>query len=93
ARLDEVELAALVVTAIERDGMLGGPDVDGLAHVLAVSRHPVVASGGVASASDLQVLAGLERAGRRLAGAIVGKALVDGVLGIEEAVRACEASV
>jgi phosphoribosylformimino-5-aminoimidazole carboxamide ribonucleotide (ProFAR) isomerase len=53
----------------------------------------VVASGGVATMSDLEALAALEHAGRRLAGAIVGKALVDGVLGIEEAVRACEASV
>ena len=92
ARLEEVDVAAVVVTAIERDGMLAGPDVDGLAHVLARSSHPVVASGGVSSAADLRTLAGLAADGRRLAGAIVGKALVDGVLGIEEAVAACAAS-
>jgi phosphoribosylformimino-5-aminoimidazole carboxamide ribotide isomerase len=92
ARLADVEVAALVVTAIERDGMLGGPDLDGLGHVLETTTHAVVASGGVSSVADLHALAGLERSGRRLAGAIVGKALVDGVVGIEEAVRACEAS-
>jgi len=92
ARLAQVELAALVVTSIERDGMLAGPDLAGLGHVLARSRHPVVASGGVSSAADLRALAGLVADGRRLEGAIVGKALVDGVLGIEEAVAACAAS-
>jgi phosphoribosylformimino-5-aminoimidazole carboxamide ribotide isomerase len=92
-RLEDVEVAALVVTAIERDGMLGGPDTEGLGRVLERSRHAVVASGGVSSVADLRALGELERSGRRLAGAIVGKALVDGVMGLEEAVRACEASV
>ncbi len=91
-RLEDVEVAALVVTSIERDGMLDGPDTDGLAHVLAASRHDVVASGGVRSEHDLHALAALRAGGRSLAGAIVGKALVDGVLGIEEAVKACAAS-
>jgi phosphoribosylformimino-5-aminoimidazole carboxamide ribotide isomerase len=92
SRLEEVDLAAVVVTAIERDGMLQGPDTAGLVQVLGRTRHPVVASGGVRSAEDLRALAGLRAGGRGLAGAIVGKALVDGVLGIEEAVRACAAS-
>jgi len=92
ARLDEVAVAAVVVTAIERDGMLAGPDVDGLARVLAATRHPVVASGGVRSVEDLHDLASLRVEGRGLDGAIVGKALVDGVLGIEEALHACAAS-
>jgi phosphoribosylformimino-5-aminoimidazole carboxamide ribotide isomerase len=91
-RLDKVELAALVVTSIERDGMLQGPDIAGLARVIARTRHDVVASGGVRSADDLRALGAMRVAGRALAGAIVGKALVDGVLDIEEAVRACEAS-
>ncbi|HYA68898.1 MAG TPA: 1-(5-phosphoribosyl)-5-[(5-phosphoribosylamino)methylideneamino] imidazole-4-carboxamide isomerase [Acidimicrobiales bacterium] len=91
-RLEEVDLAAVVVTAIERDGMLQGPDRKGLAHVLGGTRHPVVASGGVRHAEDLRVLGALRVGGRGLAGVVVGKALVDGVLGIEEALRACTAS-
>ena len=91
--LAEVELAAVVVTAIERDGMLTGPDLVGLAAVLEATARPVIASGGVGSVEDiralarLSVLAGGEN--RRLAGAITGRALVDGLLSVEEGVAAC----
>lgn len=91
ARFDGVPLGALVVTAIERDGMLAGPDLQGLRRLLASTGHPVVASGGVSSAEDLRALARLSGAKRRLAGAVVGRALVDGVVGIEEALTACVA--
>lgn len=84
-------LAAVVVTNIERDGMLTGPDTDGLAAVLARTAHPVVASGGVASTGDLHSLGGLTVDGRRLWGVIVGKALVDDRVEIGEAVAACAA--
>jgi len=89
-------LGAVVVTAIERDGTLAGPDLDGLAGVLGLTALPVVASGGVGSADDLRALAGLRVAAppaggpvRRLAGVVVGKALVDGRVGVEEAIAAC----
>jgi phosphoribosylformimino-5-aminoimidazole carboxamide ribotide isomerase len=88
-----LELGAVVVTAIDRDGMLGGPDVEGLRAALARSAHPVVASGGVRSPDDLVLLAGLEAAGRRLVGAVVGTALVEGAMTVEEAVAACASSV
>jgi phosphoribosylformimino-5-aminoimidazole carboxamide ribotide isomerase len=85
-------LAALVVTEITRDGTLAGPDVDGLAGVLEATDLPVIASGGVGSLADLESLASLTAGARRLAGAIVGKALYEGVFTIEEAVAACAAS-
>jgi phosphoribosylformimino-5-aminoimidazole carboxamide ribotide isomerase len=99
--LDDVAgagLAAVVVTSIERDGMLTGPDVDGLAAVLASTDVPVIASGGVGSAADVVGLAALEATApdgslRRLAGAITGKALVDGRMTVEEGVAACGRSV
>jgi phosphoribosylformimino-5-aminoimidazole carboxamide ribonucleotide (ProFAR) isomerase len=50
----------------------------------------VVASGGIAGTSDLVALAGLGAGARRLAGAIVGRALLSGALSISEAVAACE---
>jgi phosphoribosylformimino-5-aminoimidazole carboxamide ribotide isomerase len=85
-RFDGSGAAALVVTEIGRDGMLSGPDVDGLGRVLeATSAAGIVASGGVSSVGDLEVLAGLERAGRRLAGAITGKAVYEGRFGVAEA--------
>ena len=88
-RLEGLSLAGLVVTDIERDGTGEGPDLAGLAHVLAASGHAVIASGGVAKASDLAELAALGSGERRLDGAIVGRALLSGGLSIEEAVAAC----
>jgi len=92
ARLADVPVAALVVTAIERDGVLAGPDTTGLSDVLAHTGHDVLASGGVRSVADLRALAALTVDGRRLAGAVVGRALVDGALSVEEAIAACEPS-
>ena len=66
--------------------------------VLASTEVPVIASGGVGSVADIAALAALEvgrrpAAGRRrLAGAITGKALVDGRMTVEEGVAACAPS-
>lgn len=90
-------LAAVIVTSIERDGMLTGPDLDGLAAVLNSTDVPVIASGGVGSLADIAALNALEVAvaggpSRRLLGAITGKALVDGRMTVEEGVAACAPS-
>jgi phosphoribosylformimino-5-aminoimidazole carboxamide ribotide isomerase len=77
--------AALVVTEIGRDGTLEGPDLEGLAAVLGASGIDLIASGGVGSLDDLSALAGLEVDGRRLAGAIVGRALYEGSFTLTEA--------
>ncbi len=96
-------VAAVVATAIDRDGTLTGPDTEGLAAVLAATDLPVVASGGVSSVDDLRALAALEvpvegpaagdgqeeRRYRRLVGVIAGRALVDGRLSVREGVAAC----
>ena len=95
--LDEVAgagLAAVIVTSIERDGMLTGPDIEGLRAVLASTEVPVIASGGVGSVADVEALAQVDEAdsagaSRRLLGAITGKALVDGRMTVEEGVAAC----
>ncbi len=92
ARFEDCGVAAFVVTEIARDGTFAGPDLDGLAAVLEATGIDVIASGGVGSAADLTALATLEVGGRRLAGAIVGKALHDGLLTVEEAMAACAAS-
>jgi phosphoribosylformimino-5-aminoimidazole carboxamide ribotide isomerase len=94
-RLASVELGAVIVTAIDRDGMLGGPDLVGLRAALDLTAHGVVASGGVRSPSDLAALAALrssEPHSRGLAGAIVGTALVEQSMTVEEAIAACAPS-
>jgi phosphoribosylformimino-5-aminoimidazole carboxamide ribotide isomerase len=79
---------AFVVTEIGRDGTLEGPDLEGLASILSAVDVGVIASGGVGKVADLIALAGLERSGRRLAGAIVGRALYEGTVDLAEAVAA-----
>ncbi len=85
-------IGAVVATSVARDGMLAGPDLAGLQALLAATSLPVVASGGVSGMEDLVALAGLDSGGRRLAGAIVGKAIVEGRLSVQEGVAACAAS-
>ncbi len=85
-------IAAVIATSIARDGMLEGPDLAGLASVVGLTAAPVVASGGVAGLDDLRALAALSTGGVGLAGAIVGKALVEGRFGVEEALAACAPS-
>ena len=46
--------AAFVITDIDRDGLLGGPDVDGLAAAVAATDVPVIASGGVGTLDDVR---------------------------------------
>jgi phosphoribosylformimino-5-aminoimidazole carboxamide ribotide isomerase len=87
-RFEDAGVAALVVTEIGRDGMLSGPDVDGLAGVVAATEVDVVASGGVGTLDDLRALAALEVGRRRLAGAVVGRALYEGAFTVEEALAA-----
>ena len=76
--------AAFVITDIGRDGMLTGPDVDGLAAAAAATDVPVIASGGVSSLDDIRALTGI--AG--LAGIITGKAIYEGRFTVAEAVAA-----
>ena len=79
---------ALIVTEIGRDGTLEGPDLDGLGEVLEATELPVIASGGVGSVADLVALEALRSGGRRLSGAIVGRALYEGAFTLQDALRA-----
>ena len=78
--------AAFVVTDISRDGMLIGPDVDGMAALVERTTVPVVASGGVESTDDLRALRDTG-----VVGVIVGRAIYEQRFTIEEALTACGA--
>jgi phosphoribosylformimino-5-aminoimidazole carboxamide ribotide isomerase len=84
-RFANVPLAAFVVTQIAVDGTLGGPDLDLYSTLMLQSDVPVVASGGVGRLADLVALRDLAVDGRRLAGAIVGRALYEGAFGLPDA--------
>lgn len=74
ARCADAGVARIFCTAIERDGLLGGPDLRLLARVRRAG-IPVLAAGGIASERDLDEL---EELG--IEGAVVGRALLDGRL-------------
>ncbi len=78
----EAGITTLIYTDVARDGMLGGADVDGAVALQRLGAQ-VIASGGVASLDDLRRIA---RAG--LAGAIVGRALYEGVFDLPQALEA-----
>ena|SRR5690606_20452502 len=74
--LSELPLAAILVTAVHRDGTLAGPDLPLVADVVdAAGEIPVLAAGGVASLTHLDSLAD-----SGVAGTIVGMALYEGSL-------------
>jgi cyclase len=76
---------AVLVTDVERDGMLAGPNLDLARRVARLSALPALLSGGVRSLADIE-------AARRLpeiAGVVVGRALYEGTLDLAAALRAC----
>ena len=76
--------SAFVITDIARDGMLQGPDIEGLAAAATVTAVPIIASGGVSSLDDIAALAGVPGIG----GVITGKALYEGRFTVAQAVAA-----
>ena len=73
------------VTAVDRDGLLGGPDLD-LYRTLA-KRHRIVAAGGVSGLGDLLALRDLG-----VEAAVAGRALYEGRLDLPRALEALEGS-
>ncbi len=83
-RVASLELGAILYTDILKDGTLEGPNFEGLEVTVKISRHPVLASGGIARLEDIRRL----RSIRGVAGAILGKALYSGAVELEAAIRA-----
>ncbi len=84
-RLERDGCARYVVTDVTKDGTLKGPNIELLKEVCAVTRKPVVASGGISSLEDIAALVGLNNSG--VEGAIVGKALYAGAFTLQEALE------
>lgn len=80
ARWDVLPLAGVIFTSIERDGTLEGPDLKTLARLRAMTSLPIQYSGGVSSMDEIRAVA---QAGA--AAVILGKALYEGRVKLEEA--------
>lgn len=76
--------SAYIITDIGRDGMLSGPDVNGLTAAAGATAVPVIASGGVATLDDVRTLAAVPG----IAGVITGRALYEGRFDVTAALAA-----
>lgn len=72
-------IAAIIYTDISRDGMMRGPNFDGLQTMAEATDIPLVASGGVTTLDDVRRLVQME-----MPAAIVGRSIYDGVMKLEE---------
>ena len=79
---DALPLAGLLVTSVQLEGRMQGPDVETLERVRSGTRHVVFASGGIGSNLDLERLEGIG-----MDAAIVGMGLYTGAIEADAAAR------
>ncbi|MCW5746226.1 MAG: 1-(5-phosphoribosyl)-5-[(5-phosphoribosylamino)methylideneamino]imidazole-4-carboxamide isomerase [Alphaproteobacteria bacterium] len=82
---EDAGVAAIIYTDINRDGAMGGVNVDQTVTLALHLTTPVIASGGVATLDDLRELKRQENTG--IVGVVAGRALYDGSIGLAEALR------
>lgn len=83
-RFEDAGVAALLFTDVGRDGLLTGVNIAATAALAQAVRIPVIASGGLAEVAEITEL----RHHRNIAGVIAGRALYDGRIALETALRA-----
>tara|TARA_R110000787_G_scaffold43005_2_gene105513 strand:- start:815 stop:1573 length:759 start_codon:yes stop_codon:yes gene_type:complete len=81
---EDAGVAAIIYTDINRDGAMGGPNIEATADLARAVSIPVIASGGVSSLADLIAL----RDTGVIEGAISGRALYDGAIDLSKALTA-----
>ena len=84
-RFEDAGVAAIIFTDIDRDGMLGGVNVESTAGLARAVSIPVIASGGVAGVDDIKAL---KQSGAPITGVVIGRALYDGRVSPSEALAA-----
>lgn len=85
-RFEDAGAAAIIYTDIDRDGAMQGHNLDATVALADALTTPVIASGGVTSLDDLVALRAA--AGHGIDGVIVGRALYDGAIAIDDALTA-----
>ena len=84
-RFEDAGVAALIITDIDRDGALLGFNVDAFGAIADAIRIPVIAAGGLATVDDIRKLKA--RKGTPIAGAVLGRALYNGAIVPEAALK------
>jgi len=82
-------VSRLIYTDINRDGTKSSPNFDETVKIAEISKCPVIISGGVSSVSDIKKTKELNN--KNIEGIIVGKAIYDGDIKLEELVRELDA--
>ena len=85
AEISELPLATVIFTSVPRDGTLGGPDIKAIEEISRICSVPLIASGGVTTLADVRQLKELP-----LAGMIIGRALYEGTIRLDEAIAAAD---
>ena len=83
-------MRSFVFTNVDKDGLLGGPDLDEVRRVASVVRGRFMYSGGIGRREDLEALAALREV--NLTGVIVGKALYERRFTVAEGLAALAGS-
>ncbi len=86
-RFEEMEASAIIYTDITRDGMRTGPNIEATRALARAVKIPVIASGGISGISDVLDVLTLSEDG--VIGMITGRALYEGNLNLEEAIKVC----
>ncbi len=81
--VNDYGVSRLIFTDINRDGTKGSPNFDETSKVASISNCPVMISGGVSSIDDVKKAKNMEN----IEGIIVGKAIYDGDIKLEELVK------
>lgn len=80
-RLSDAGITTFEVTAIDRDGLLEGPDLELYERLVELNRGSIIASAGIASLDDIRAVRG-----RGCHGVIVGRALYEDRIDLAEAI-------
>ncbi len=87
-RARDMGFSLVIYTDIARDGMLEGPNIEGIRTMAAETGLPVIAAGGISNLDDIKAVKALEV--DRVVGVISGKAVYEGNLSVAEACRVLE---
>ena len=87
-KFEEYGVESIIYTDIGRDGMMGGVNIEATVKLSESLKIPVIASGGVSSIRDIEMLCDVSNIGIR--GVITGTAIYDGTLDFKKAQELAE---
>lgn len=84
-KFEDDGVEAIIYTDINRDGMMGGVNIEATSRLARAIKIPVIASGGISGMADIHALGSIAEDG--VIGAITGRAIYEGTLDFPEALK------